>query len=102
MKLHSKRQAWDKRSLDCMVGSQWRGQGVPTSLAPPGSVIFRIDQCAHKKGEVVVPAGGETGGPRCLAEVRKLLKAALFHFLTHRLRKVTFPKQSVKQKIEIF
>jgi len=24
---------------------------------------------AHKNGEVVVPAGGETGGPRCLAEV---------------------------------
>jgi len=26
-------------------------------------------RCAHKNGEVVVPAGGETGGPRCLAEV---------------------------------
>jgi hypothetical protein len=35
---------------------------------------------AHKKGEVVGPAGGETGGPRCLAEVRKLLKAANFNF----------------------
>jgi hypothetical protein len=33
---------------------------------------------AHKKGEVVEPAGGETGVPRCLAEVRKLPKAALF------------------------
>jgi hypothetical protein len=33
-----------------------------------------------KKGEVVGPAGGETGVPRCLAEVRKLLKAALFHY----------------------
>ena len=31
---------------------------------------------AHKKGEVVGPAGGETGVPRCLAEVRKLPKAA--------------------------
>ena len=28
-----------------------------------------------KKGEVVVPAGGETGLPHCLAEVRKLLKS---------------------------
>jgi hypothetical protein len=27
---------------------------------------------AQKNGEVVVPAGGETGGPRCLAEVYKL------------------------------
>jgi hypothetical protein len=26
----------------------------------------------QKKGEVVVPAGGETGVPRCLAEARKL------------------------------
>jgi hypothetical protein len=33
-----------------------------------------------KKGEVVEPAGGETGVPRCLAEVRKLLKAALLHY----------------------
>jgi len=32
----------------------------------------------RKKGEVVEPAGGETGVPRCLAEVRKLLRAALF------------------------
>jgi len=29
---------------------------------------------AHKKGEVVVPAGGETGGPHCLAEVYKAVK----------------------------
>jgi len=27
---------------------------------------------AHKNGEVVGPAGGETGEPRCLAEDRKL------------------------------
>jgi len=30
-----------------------------------------------KKGEVVEPAGGETGGPRCLAEVQKPRNAAL-------------------------
>jgi len=36
---------------------------------------------AHKKGEVVEPAGGETGVPRCLAEVRKLpVPAASNHF----------------------
>jgi hypothetical protein len=29
-----------------------------------------MEEYAHKKGEVVGPAGGETGGPRCLAEVR--------------------------------
>jgi hypothetical protein len=33
---------------------------------------------AHKKGEVVEPAGGETGEPRCLAEVHKLLKQLYF------------------------
>jgi hypothetical protein len=32
----------------------------------------------EKKGEVVVPAGGETGRPRCLAEVRKHLKVHYF------------------------
>jgi len=32
---------------------------------------------AQKKGEVVDPAGGETGVPHCLAEVRKLPTAAL-------------------------
>ncbi len=29
---------------------------------------------AHKKGEGVVPAGGETGRPHCLAEVYKAVK----------------------------
>ena len=35
------------------------------------------DAMRRKKGEVVGPAGGETGGPRCLAEVRKLLKSSI-------------------------
>jgi hypothetical protein len=52
---------------------------------------------AHKKGEVVEPAGGETGGPRCLAEVRKLLIAALFRRFS-----LTFSKEPVKQKLKIF
>jgi len=46
---------------------------------PPDNSLTRGD--AHKKGEVVEPAGGETGVPRCLAEVRKLLKAASFHYI---------------------
>jgi hypothetical protein len=44
--------------------------------------FLQMNQCAdvrEKNGEVVGPAGGETGGPRCLAEVRKLPKTALFH-----------------------
>jgi len=36
------------------------------SAGPPG---------ANKNGEVVGPAGGETGGPRCLAEDQKLPQA---------------------------
>ena len=31
-----------------------------------------VSLSAHKKGEVVEPAGGETGVPRCLAEVLML------------------------------
>jgi len=34
---------------------------------------------AQNNGEVVVPAGGETGGPRCLAEVYKLQYTAQFY-----------------------
>jgi hypothetical protein len=43
-----------------------------------------------KKGEVVGPAGGETGVPHCLAEVHKPLKAALFRY---------FKKQFGKNKL---
>jgi len=34
--------------------------------------------CRHKKGEGVVPAGGETGRPHCLAEVYKAVKTAIY------------------------
>jgi hypothetical protein len=37
-----------------------------------------IRSCAEKKGEVVEPAGGETGVPHCLAEDYKLPMAALY------------------------
>jgi hypothetical protein len=49
---------------------------------------------------VVGPAGGETGGPRCLAEVYKLLKAAyLPYFISkNNPKKVTPAGKSVKQK----
>jgi hypothetical protein len=53
---------------------------------------------AHKKGEVVGPAGGETGGPHCLAEVYKLLKTALYS-IKHP-EKIIFPEKSVKRKIK--
>jgi len=33
-----------------------------------------FQDCGHKKGEGVVPAGGETGRPHCLAEVYKAVK----------------------------
>ena len=33
------------------------------------TITASFQDCAHKKGEVVGPAGGETGGPHCLAEV---------------------------------
>jgi hypothetical protein len=46
--------------------------------------------CAEKKGEVVGPAGGETGGPRCLAEARMLLKTALFHYFRVQIANVNF------------
>jgi len=45
---------------------------------------------AEKKGEVVGPAGGETGGPRCLAEACKLLKAALFRYFRVRIENTNF------------
>ena len=37
-----------------------------------------VQNYAHKKGEGVVPAGGETGRPHCLAEVYKAVKTALY------------------------
>jgi len=46
-------------------------------------------------GEVVGPAGGETGVPRCLAEVWKLLNQPLFSFPTVNLMR---PKALVKVK----
>ncbi|UCC22877.1 MAG: hypothetical protein JSW23_02070 [Planctomycetota bacterium] len=55
-----------------------------------------------KKGEVVEPAGGETGGPRCLAEVRKLLVAALFRRFRFQAENITFYKEPVKEKNKFF
>ena len=39
-------------------------------------LLGKINLNMRKKGEVVEPAGGETGVPHCLAEVRKLPHAA--------------------------
>jgi len=41
--------------------------------------IYKSLRYAQKNGEVVGPAGGETGGPHCLAEVYKLQKAAILY-----------------------
>ena len=49
---------------------------------------------AHKRGEVVVPAGGETGVPRCLAEDLKLPKSSLFI----RNRYFNYSQRIVKRK----
>ncbi len=54
---------------------------------------------AHKIGEVVGPAGGETGGPHCLAEVRKLPKAAYIHYLKEQGQK-TLSRINIKPKNE--
>jgi len=59
--------------------------------------LRRCARCAHKKGEVVGPAGGETGVPHCLAEVRKLPEAASFQFSKNKVtEKVTTAGNPVK------
>jgi MFS family permease len=45
------------------------------SLRPDG-LLNQPSSSENKKGEVVGPAGGETGEPHCLAEVYMLLRAA--------------------------
>jgi hypothetical protein len=47
-----------------------------------------VQNYAHKKGEGVVPAGGETGRPHCLAEVYKAVKTALYFRQIIKERKV--------------
>ena len=53
-------------------------------------------QYAHKKGEVVGPAGGETGVPRRLAEVRKLPVAASIRYFKTRTAKTNVFEKIVK------
>jgi len=52
----------------------------------------------EKKGEVVEPAGGETGVPRCLAEDCKLPPAVLFLYKQGNCFKLTLFAGRVKQK----
>jgi len=61
-------------------------------------VYLSVSKYAHKKGEVVVPAGGETGGPHCLAEVHKLLKTALY--FKQQTKKLTLLENPFKRKIQ--
>ncbi|RKY20569.1 MAG: hypothetical protein DRP62_08505 [Planctomycetota bacterium] len=49
---------------------------------------------------MVEPAGGETGVPRCLAEVRKLPTAALFHRFKKQMENLTTSREIVKQNLE--
>jgi len=42
-----------------------------------------VQEYARKKGEEVVPAGGETGGPHCLAEVYKAVKKQHYRLNTN-------------------
>ena len=46
------------------------------------------------------PAGGETGVPRCLAEVCKLLKAASFRYFRKQLKKTNYSKKTCQIKNE--
>ena len=56
---------------------------------------------AYKKGEVVVPAGGETGGPHCLAEVYKLLKKQRYILNTNR-KNLRFQKIPSNEKYKSY
>jgi hypothetical protein len=52
-----------------------------------------------KKGEVVGPAGGDTGGPHCLAEVYKPLRVSILH-LKEQKKRIMCLENPVKQKIK--
>jgi len=54
---------------------------IETRLIKAGFEIVRI-----KRARWWEPAGGETGVPRCLAEVRKLPEAALFRYFKTALK----------------
>ena len=53
----------------------WSRSGANSSFTRDNwfFVTSKYPVIAQKIGEVVEPAGGETGVPRCLAEVHKLL-----------------------------
>lgn len=54
-----------------------------------------VEGYAHKKGEVVGLAGGETGVPHCLAEVRKLPRVAAIYCFD-RVKTLMAPQKHVK------
>ena len=53
---------------------------------------------AHKRGEVVGSAGGETDGPRCLAEVRESLKNDIISYFKETVQKVNFLREDCQTK----
>jgi hypothetical protein len=76
-----------------------KSSDTPITLICCGGARFY--EYAHKKGEVVGPAGGETGVPRCLAEVRKLLACSFISLSSQGTQKKSTPiKKPVKQKMK--
>jgi hypothetical protein len=67
-------------------------------MGPKSGRKAGVGDYAHKKGEVVEPAGGETGGPRCLAEVRELPMAALSRQFKLTARKFNFSERACQTK----
>ena len=51
---------------------------------------------------MVGPAGGETGVPHCLAEVRKLLKAALYRYFKKQFAKSNLLNKACQRKNKNF
>jgi len=51
----------------------WQASCSESKLSP----LVTAERAAEKKGEAVEPAGGETGEPRCLAEVYKAAREQL-------------------------
>ena len=71
---------------------------LQNALTPLSTIDKLVSGYAHQKGEVVGPAGGVTGVPRCLAEVRKLPKAASFHYYNRQTRKTNPYRKTCQTK----
>ncbi len=64
-------------------------------------IILNLDlylRYAHKKGEVVGSAGGETDEPRCLAEVHIAANSSIISIFKWLFGTLTCIRETVKQK----